>query len=224
MSERSVLKPRNRFTLRERELIRQLRTPRRVQRYLNSLSYNQETKHATLQSFRGVIRSGTVHCMEAAVAAAVILEQHRYPPLLLSFESIDYLDHVMFIYQHQGLWGSVARSRDPGLHGRKPLFRTPRNLALSYVEPYIDETGRILGYAVVDLRRLGRYDWRLAPHNIWKTERLLQEYPHRPIRSSDRKIDRLRKRFLAFKREHPTQKPLYFKGQDRWTELPSEFL
>lgn len=162
--------------------------------------------------------------MEAAVAAAVILEQHRYPPLLLSFESIDYLDHVMFVYQHQGLWGSVARSRDPGLHGRKPLFRTPRNLALSYVEPYIDETGRILAYAVVDLRRLGRYDWRLAPHNIWKTERLLQEYPHRKIRSSDRKIDRLRKRFLAFKREHPTQKPLYFKGQDRWTELPSEFV
>ncbi len=224
MSENSALKLRDRFTLHERELIRQLRTPLQVQRYLNSLSYNQEAKHATLRSFRGVVRNGTVHCMEAAVAAAVLLEQHRYPPLLLSFESIDYLDHVMFVYQRQGRWGSVARSRDPGLHGRKPLFRTPRNLALSYVEPYVDETGRILGYAVVDLRTLGRYDWRLAPHNIWKTERLLQEHPHRPIRSSDRKIDRFRERFRAFKRANPNQNPMYFRGQERWTELPSEFM
>src|SRR6266581_2436423 len=67
-----------------------------------------------------------------ALFAAVVLEQHGYPPLVLSFESIDELDHVIFVYRKKGRWGSIARSRDPGLHGRKPLFATPRALALSY--------------------------------------------------------------------------------------------
>ena len=97
---------------------------------------------ATLRSFRGVVRHRTSHCLEAALAAAVILEQHGYPPLVLSFESIDELDHVIFVYRQNRRWGSVARSRDPGLHGRKPVFATPRALALSYVDPYVDYTGR----------------------------------------------------------------------------------
>ena len=142
------------FSGKERRLIDRLRTPSLVQRYLNALPYNTEPPpgRATLRSFRGVVRHHTAHCLEAALAAAVILEQHGYPPLVLSFESIDNLDHVLFVYQRRGRWGSVARSRDPGLHGRKPVFRTARDLALSYVDPYIDFTGRITGYAVVDLR------------------------------------------------------------------------
>ena len=104
--------------------------------------------------------------LEAALAAAVILERHGYPPLVLSFESIDHLDHVIFVYQRGHRWGSIARSRDPGLHGRKPVFRTPRDLALSYVDPYIDFTGRVTGYAVVDLRIMGNYDWRLSEQNV----------------------------------------------------------
>ena len=167
-----------------------------------------------------MVHHWTAHCMEAALAAAVILEQHGYPPLVLSIESIDYLDHVMLVYRRGGRWGSVARSRDPGLHGRKAVFRTPRDLVLSYVEPYVDSTGRILGYAVVDLRRLGAYDWRLATRNVWKAERLLQECPHYPIRTSDRRIDRLRRRFQAFQAHYPDRKPMYFSGQERWTDLP----
>lgn len=161
--------------------------------------------------------------MEAALAAATILEQHGYSPLLLSFESVDYLDHVMFVYRRRGRWGSVARSRDPGLHGRKPVFRTARDLALSYVEPYVDWTGRITAYAVVDLRTLERCNWRLSPRNVWRTERLLQDYPHRSIRSSDRRIAGYHRRFLAFVERHPDRKPMYFKGQERWTELPAGF-
>jgi len=142
-----------------------------VQRWLNVLPYNNEKGGETLRSFRGVVKRGTAHCLEAALSAAVILEQHRYPPLVLSFESIDLLDHVIFVYRGPRGWGSVARSRDPGLHGRKPVFATPRALALSYFDPYIDFTGLIKGYAVVDLRVLGDYDWRLSETNVWKVER-----------------------------------------------------
>jgi len=211
------------FTPRERRLIRRLRTPLAVQRFLNRLPYNRETDGETLRSLRGVISHHTVHCMEAALAAAAILEQHGYPPLVLSFESVDKLDHVLFVYRRAGRWGSVARSRDAGLHGRRAVFPTARALALSYVDPYVDATGRITGYAVVNLGLLGDYDWRLSERNVWKAERLLLDYRHRSIRSSDRRIDRLRARYHAFKAAHPDLNPVYYPRQERWTGLPARF-
>jgi len=211
------------WTPAERRLIARLRTPDAVQRWLNALPYNTERGAETLRSFRGVVRTGTAHCLEAALAAAVILEQHRFPPLVLSFESIDLLDHVIFVYRGRRRWGSVARSRDPGLHGRKPVFATPRALALSYFEGYIDFTGRIKAYAVVDLRVLGTYDWRLAERNVWKVERLLLDWPHRRIASSDARADRLRRRYRAFRDAHGYKPWKYYGGRDRWTGLPPEF-
>lgn len=214
----------NGFSARERRLIARLRTPAAVQAYLNALPYNQEPHgRATLRSFRGVVRHGCAHCLEAALFAAVVLEQHGFPPLLLSFESIDELDHVIFVYQKRGRWGSIARSRDPGLHGRKPVFATPRALALSYFDPYIDYTGRVTGYAVVDVAAaMGTYDWRLAGTNIWKVERTLLDYPHRSIQSSDARVRRLRERYKRF-RARFGRKPVYYKGVSRWTPLPAEF-
>jgi hypothetical protein len=209
------------FSARERRLLARLRTPLMVQRYLNQLPYNNEPGgRATLRSFRGVVRHGCAHCLEAALFAAVVLEQHGYPPLVLSFESIDELDHVIFVYRRDGRWGSVARSRDPGLHGRKPVFATPRALAMSYRDPYIDLTGRVTGYAVVDLRTMGNYDWRLAETNVWKVERMLLDYPHRSIASSNRHVNALRARYRAFKKRFPDKKPLFYRHKERWTELP----
>lgn len=197
-----------------------------VQRFLNGLPYNTEPppNPATLRSLRKVVRFKTAHCLEAALTAAAILEQHGYPPLVVSFESIDELDHVIFVYRQHGRWGSIARSRDPGLHGRKPVFPTVRALALSYVDEYIDLTGRITGYALVDLGLLGRYDWRLSERNVWKVERVLLDYPHQPIRSSDARIDRLRARYRAFKERYPDKKPVAYRGRKNWSEIPKSFL
>ena len=133
--------------------------------------------------------------MEAALSAATILEQRGYPPLVMSLESIDQLDHVIFVYRGPRGWGSVARSRDPGLHGRKPVFRRPRELALSYVDPYVDFTGGVRGYGVADLRALmGGYDWRLSP----KQRVGRRAGAHRPAaparsRTDAARIDRLRR-------------------------------
>jgi hypothetical protein len=217
--------PRTAFTRSERRTIDRLRTPFAVQRFLNDLPYNTEPPpgRATLRSFRRVLRHGTAHCLEAALAAAVILEQHGFPPLVLSFESIDELDHVLFVYRAGGRWGSIGRSRDPGLHGRKPVFATPRALALSYVDPYVDFTGRVTAYAVADLRTLlGSYDWRLSERNVWKVERVLLDLPHRPIQSSDQRIDVMRARYRAFRKQQG-RKPTYYRGRERWSELPREF-
>ena len=143
---------------------------------------------------------------------------------MLSFESVDELDHVIFVYRKNGRWGSVARSRDPGLHGRKPVFATSRALALSYVDPYVDFTGRLKGYAVVDLRTLGPYDWRLADTNIWKVERMLLDTPHRSIRTSGGRYRQVLARYRAFRARFPKLKPLDYGGRENWTEIPRSFL
>jgi len=216
--------PASAFTQRERRLIARLRTPAAVQAYLNALPYNTEPPPdtPTLRTFRGVVARHTAHCLESALTAAVILEQHGYRPLVMSLESVDTLDHVIFVYQRNGLWGSVARSRDPGLHGRKPVFRTQRALALSYVEPYVDRTGAIQAYGAVDLRVLGRYDWRLSSGNVFKVERLLYAIPHRPIRTSPERIDRLRRKYVAYLEAHDGRKPLYYDRRS-WMSIPASF-
>ena len=214
------------FTRAERRLIARLKTPALVQRWLNALPYNTEPPpgRATLRSLRGVVRHHTAHCLEAALAAAAILEQHGYPPLVMSFESIDELDHVIFVYRRNGRWGSVARSRDPGLHGRKPVFATPRALAASYLDTYVDLTGGIKAYTVADLRVLGDYDWRLSDKNIWKVERMLLDAPHKALQMSNARFQSFRTRYRAFKEQFPDRKPLFYEGRTSWTEIPQEFL
>ncbi|MBW2456004.1 MAG: hypothetical protein JRI68_15915 [Deltaproteobacteria bacterium] len=204
------------FTPKERRVIRAHRTPLQVQRYFNALPYNDEAGRGTLRSFRGVVASGRAHCLEAALSAAVILEQHGYPVQLLDLESWDSLDHVLFLYRKQGRWGTVARSRDPGLHGRKPVFKTLRELVDSYFEPYVDLTGRIIGYGVTDLKKLGRYDWRLSKRNVWKVEQHLRDMPHRRFHGADRRYRSWHERYQAYKRRFPDRKPLYYDNRRTW--------
>ena len=216
--------PRLPFTTAERALIRRLNTPSKVQRWLNTLPYNTEAGGETQRSFRSVVRKRQAHCMEAALFAAVVLEQHGYPPLVMSLESQDWLDHVIFIYKHATGWGSVARSRDPGLHGRKPRFRSPRALATSYYDAYVDYTGRLKGYGVVNLAdAMDGYDWRLTTKNVWKVEQMLIDLPHRKIRTSIRRYRRLLRRYKNYRATHDDRKPIYYKGRDKWAPLPQEF-
>jgi hypothetical protein len=207
---------RDAFNSEEWSLIQSLRTPTQVQHYLSSIPYNWEREGETQRSFREVLRRGEAHCMEAALSAAVILEQHGYPPMLLSLESQDQLDHVVFIFQKDGRWGSVARSRDTGLHGRRPVFRRLRDLAWSYFDPYVDLTARITGYASTNLYVLGNYDWRFSPRNLWKVENHLREIPHTSLHSSEKRYRRLVARYKEFRKAHPEGAPTYFANRDTW--------
>lgn len=212
------------FTAKEWKIICQHRTPYQVQRFLNELPYNHERRGETLHTFRWVIRHRSAHCLEAALSAAVILEQHGYPTLLLDIESQDDLDHVLFLYRKQGKWGSVARSRDPGLHGRKPVFNTLRELVNSYAEPFIDFSGRIVGFGVCNLGDLGDYDWRLSKRNVWKVERFLIEMPHRRFRMSNQRYVYWHNRYVNYKKRYPHRKPLYYPNRRCWTpDYPRSF-
>lgn len=186
-----------------------MRTPRDVQRWLDGLDYNHEKRGPSLKSFRGVARWRSAHCLEGALAAAFVLEHHGHPPLLLDLESADELDHVVMVYQGRDeRWGAVGKSRYPALMGRKPVYRTLRELAWSYVDPFVDRTGRVTGWTLFDLRAWeGTPDWRYDRGNVWRIEDALLAAPHAPMRASDARHRRWRKRYLAWKKEHPTREP-----------------
>ena len=205
-----------RFTAAEWKLIQQLNTPLKVQRYFSSLPYNWEKDGGTVRSFREVLKRREAHCLEAAVGAAVILEQHGYPPLLLSLESQDLLDHVVYVFKQDGRWGSIARSRDAGLHGRKAVYRSLRELALSYFDPFVDFTGRLKGYGVTNLYDLGKYDWRFSPRRMTRIENHLRAIPHKPILSSDRRYEKLLARFRQYKMRYPDRSPSYYDSRSTW--------
>jgi hypothetical protein len=207
---------RDAFTAREWAVIQRYRTPKQVQDFLRSLPYNHEKRGETLRTFRQVVRRWQAHCLEGALVAATILEQHGHQPLLLDIESQDKLDHVLFLFRHNGRYGTVARSRDFGLHGRKPLFRTVRQLVMSYVDPYVDGSGRITGYGVFDLRTLPRCDWRLSERNVWKVERALIEFQHKKLRTSDRRYRAMLRQFRAFKRAHPEKPVDFYEDKHLW--------
>src|SRR5687767_6876314 len=204
------------FTAKEWALVRRLNTPAKVQRFFSSLPYNWERDGGTMRSFREVVKRNEAHCLEAAVAAAVILEQHGYPPLLLDLESVDLLDHVLFVFKDDRGWGSIARSRDIGLHGRKPVYRSLRDLVWSYFDPYVDFSGRIKGYGLTSLYELGNYDWRFSPRNMSKIETHLRELPHKRIHSSDKRYEQLLARYKKYKKRYPDRSPAYYDNRHQW--------
>ena len=204
------------FTSAEWKLVQRLNTPAKVQRFFSEMPYNWETEGGTMRSFREVVKKHEAHCLEAAVSAAVILEQHGYPPLLLDLESVDLLDHVIFVFNLNGRWGSIARSRDIGLHGRKPVFRSLRDLAWSYFDTYVDFTGRLKGYGLTSLYDLGSYDWRFSRRKMTKIEDHLRAIPHKPLHSSEKRYQKLLTRYRRYKQRHPGRSPAYYDSRSTW--------
>lgn len=207
---------REEFTEAEWKTVQRLNTPAKVQRFFSQMPYNWENHGGTLRSFREVLKINQAHCLEAALGAAVILEQHGYPPLLLDIESKDLLDHVIFVFQRDKLWGSIARSRDIGLHGRKPLFRSVRDLVWSYFDPYVDFSGRIKGYGLASLYDLGDYDWRFSPRRMIKIENYLRDMPHRRLHSSNHRYKKLLARYHRYKKCFPDRSPSYYENKRQW--------
>ncbi|HEV8595115.1 MAG TPA: hypothetical protein VGR51_06260 [Thermoplasmata archaeon] len=204
------------FTADEWMVVERCTTPRRTQRWLDSLRYNAEPEGETIRSFAEVVRAGAAHCLEGALSAATILGHYGYPPLLLDLESADNLDHVAFLFQERGRWGAVAKSREPGLGGRKPVYRSVKALALSFYHAYIDETARITAYGVLDLRTLSRVDWQRSPRNVWKVQDALIAMPHEPVEVPKQRYRFWRDRYIRFKARHPDREPTYFPSRGAW--------
>lgn len=175
-----------------KKLAWQYKTPLQVQKLINSFEYNRnDTQKSAVTAFK----TKSVHCLEAALLCAAILENHGYPPLVMSLESQDNLDHVIFIFKSKNKWGSVSQSRDQGLKGRAPVYRTFKDLAWSYFDPYIDLTGRITAFQMANLDDIKGVNWRMSKNNVWYVEDYLIELKHIPLKSSNKRYKKYHARY-----------------------------
>jgi hypothetical protein len=92
------------------------------------------------------------------------------------------------------------------------------------MDPYVDFTGRVTAFALVNLdEQLSTYDWRLSDKNVWKVEQMLIDFPHHALRMSDARYRRLHAKYTAFRAEHHDRKPVrYYEGRQAWTPLPTD--
>jgi hypothetical protein len=152
------------------KLLRKLSTPEKIQRYLDDLPYNKEKDGETCRSPRLVLEHNTAHCFEGALFAAAALRVNGRRPLILDLESVRDDDHVIAVYRSNGCWGAVAKSNYAGLQFRSPVYRTLRELALSYFEHYYNLRGEktLRAYSrPVNLARFDPIDWMTTEEPLW---------------------------------------------------------
>lgn len=170
----------------ERKLFKKLSTPQRVQDYLDSIAVNVlNSNEHTMMSPRFVINKRRAHCAEGAMLAAAALAYHGHPPLLMSLEvTDDDYDHVIAPFKVNGLWGALSKTNYPVLRYRDPVYKTPRELAMSYFHEYFLFDGRKTLRRYSNPFNIQQYDpakWLTAEGDIdWLIE-ALGEARHYPI-------------------------------------------
>ena len=155
------------FSAAELRQVRAFKNPLGIQRFLDRIPYHLAT---TAWSPRVVLREQTAHCLEGAIFAAAALRALGYPPLLLDLEAERDTDHVIAIFKVRGHWGALAKSNFTGCRYREPVYRTLRELALSYFNTYCNLRGErtLRRYSrPVNLKRFDRLEWMTSPRNIW---------------------------------------------------------
>jgi hypothetical protein len=176
--------PRDTFTAAERAIFRRLRSPEKIQRFLDDLAYNKEPDGPTCRSPRRVLRDRTGQCMEGALFGAAALRMLGHPPLLLDLEAVRDDDHVLAIFRLRGCWGAVAKSNYAGLRYREPVYRTLRELVMSYFEHYYNlrREKTLRNYSrPVNLRRFDRIGWMTAEEDVWAVPEYLCSISHTPV-------------------------------------------
>jgi len=157
----------NDFTPAELRKLRSLKNPYGIQRFLDNMPYHLAD---TSWSPRIVLRENTSHCFEGAMLAATALRVNGYPPLILDLEAEHDTDHVIAIYKERGLWGAIAKSNYTGCRYREPVYRSLRELALSYFDVYFNlrrERSLRTFSTPVNLTRFDRRNWMTTDDPLW---------------------------------------------------------
>jgi len=166
------------FTPAELRKLRSLKTPHGIQRFLDDLPYHLAD---TAWSPRRVLREESAHCFEGALLAAAALRVNGYPPLVIDLEAEKDTDHVVAVYRAAGHWGAIAKSNYTGCRGREPLYRSLRELALSYFEVYFNlrrEKSLRTFSRPVNLRRFDHLEWMTTEKPAWFVAEYLFDIRH----------------------------------------------
>ena len=184
-------------------VLRRLSSPEKIQAWLNATPINHEVGGETVLSVREVIRQRRAHCIEGAMFAACALWVHGDPPLVMHLDchESDY-PHVIALFRRNGCWGALSKTNGAPLRYRDPIYRTPRELALTYFHEYSNKRGHktLRSYSVpFDLRRMELADWVTSEKSCWKAHDRLAELRHYPLIS--RRQERLLTKRDAFERQ-----------------------
>jgi hypothetical protein len=172
------------FTPPELRQLRALKTPAGVQRFLDDLPYNLSF---TARSPKKVLHDHTASCLEGGIFGAAALRVLGFPPLIFDLEAEQDTDHVVAIFKVRGHWGAVAKSNFTGCRYREPVYRSLRELAMSYFNIYFNLRGErtLRRYSrPVNLARFDDLNWMITDKPIWFIAEHLCEIPHIPLLTS----------------------------------------
>lgn len=173
------------FRREELAVFRNLSNPERIQQFLDGeLSYNKEPEGPTCRSPRRVLRDRVAHCIEGALLAAAAFRVHGLPPLIVDMEAVRDDDHLVAVFRDGRYWGAVGKSNYAGLRFREPVFRSLRELVMSYYPYYfnLDAEFSLRTYSrPVNLSRFDRINWMTAEEELWAISDFLYEAPHRSL-------------------------------------------
>ncbi len=170
----------------ERAALRKLTSPAKIQRFLDEeIGYNKEPAGASCYSPRRVLKERVAHCMEGALLASLALRRLGHPPLLVDLEAVRDSDHVLAVYRLNGHWGSIAKSDYTGLRSREPVYKSIRELALSYFEHYYNPAREKTLRAYSRPVNLARFDksvqWMTTFDDVWEIPQHLVTIPHTQV-------------------------------------------
>ena len=177
-------------------VLRRLSHPHKIQAFLNETPINHEPDGETVLSVREVIRQKRAHCIEGAMFAACALWVHGDPPLVMHLDchESDY-PHVIALFRRNGAWGAISKTNGAPLRFRDPIYRTLRELSMSYFHEYSNKRGHktLRSYSIwFDMRRVPIEEWVTNPKSCWETHDLLTDLRHYPLitRPQERALSR----------------------------------
>jgi len=176
------------FTKEELAVFKKLNTPKKIQDFLNNIPANFERDGETSLSPRRVLRENKAHCMEGAMFAAAALRFHGFPPLVVDLTAVkDDDDHVITVFKHNNHWGAISKTNHAVLRYREPVYKTIRELVMSYFHEYFtnhDGKKTLRSYSLpVDLSRFDGKGWMTSEEDVWFVPEYLLDVPHKAILS-----------------------------------------
>lgn len=186
------------FTPQELRKLRSLKDPHGIQKFLDDMPYHLED---TAWSPRKVLAERSSHCLEGAIFAAAALRANGYPPLLLDFEAEHDTDHVIAVFRRDGCWGAVAKSNYSGCRWREPVYRSLRELAMSYFNTYFNlrRERTLRRFSVpVNLKRFDAQHWMTTDKPVWFVVYHLFDIKHYPLltKAQEKRLHRVDERIF----------------------------
>ena len=169
------------WTAAERRVLKRLKSPQDIQLYLNALKYDADYR---ARSPRRVMREGKAACFDGAMFAAAALRELGFRPQLVDLRAWNDDDHVLAVFRVDGRWGAVAKSNTTVLRYREPVYRSLRELVMSYFEVYFNTVGQktLRSYSrPLDLATLDHRGWLVDEDDLGWIGDKLDELQHLPV-------------------------------------------